>query len=359
MPEVRKKKFLFVDDDANFLTLVREMFSGMSRGSWEISTAENHAQALKILNAQQVDVVVLDIGMPVMDGIQFLQLLRRSRPDQQIAMLTGRITEENRRTCLGHGAALFLEKVGTNDAFEAIFSALDALADTQPQSGFQGMMRRVGLQEVLQLECLGRKSSILEIFTRKASGRIFICDGDIVHAESNDHQGEGALYGLLALKGGEFNLRPYAEPTARTIAGHWEFLLMEAARLSDESAAAEEQAELSQLAEPIPEPREPPEPPQPPVPDYLLSQTPLEEVVVEELLLCSGAGEVLHEHQLKTLASRLRMLEQLDQQTTQISGLAPVGRFDRLEIQTNSGRTVCQLQPDRRLFVRCSVKPLA
>src|ERR1039457_2267409 len=96
------------------------------------------------------------------------------------------------------------------------------------------MMRRVGLQEVLQLECLGRKSSVLEIFTSKVRGRIFICDGSIVHADSGALQGEVALYGMLALRGGEFNLLPYTEPPRRTIEGQWESLLMEAARLTDE-----------------------------------------------------------------------------------------------------------------------------
>ena len=57
-------------------------------------------------------------------------------------------------------------------------------------------MRRVGLQEVLQMECLGRKSSVLEIFTGKVRGRIFICDGAIVHAES----------GALARRGGALRL---------------------------------------------------------------------------------------------------------------------------------------------------------
>src|ERR1019366_6982160 len=84
------------------------------------------------------------------------------------------------------------------------------------------------------LECLGRKSSALEIFTGKVRGRICICDGSIVHAESGALLGEVALYGLLALRGGGFNLLPFTEPARRTIQGQGESLLMEAARLNDE-----------------------------------------------------------------------------------------------------------------------------
>ena len=338
---IKRKAFLFVDDDVGFLTSIQGLFSEMARGRWDIFTAENHAQALVLLAKLRVDVVVLDIGMPVMDGIQFLQLLGRTHPGQQVVMLTGKATEEKRKTCLECGAVLFLEKPVMPDGFAAIFAALDALAGALPQGGFRGMMRRVGLQEVLQMECLGRKSSLLEIFTGKVRGRIFICDGAIVHADSGALQGEVALYGLLALRGGEFNLLPFTEPPRRTIEGQWESLLMEAARLHDEGQQGLEPdeaelgaAESGQAAA------------------TGAAGVPTGEVRIEEIVLCSGAGEVLYEWQSNSLELRLRLLEQIEQQAAQLNSLARVGRFDRLEILTPEGRIVCQVQPDRRLFVR-------
>jgi len=337
----KRKAFLFVDDDEAFLAGIQQLFSELARGKWDIFTAANHAQALALLAKVRVDIVVLDIGMPVMDGIQFLQLLGRTHPGQQVVMLTGEVTEERRKTCLECGAVLFLEKPVVADGYAAIFGALEALAGALPQGGFRGMMRRVGLQEVLQMECLGRKSSVLEIFTGKVRGRIYICDGSIVHAESGTLQGEVALYGLLALRGGEFNLLPFAEPPRRTVSGHWESLLMEAARLSDEGQQFFEPEETG------PDGSEPGEPA--PAGEMEL---PADQVRIEEIVLCSGAGEVLYEWETKSLELRLRLLEQIGQQATQLSGLAPVGRFDRLEILTPDGRIVCQVQPDRRLFVR-------
>jgi CheY-like chemotaxis protein len=338
---IKRKAFLFVDDEAGFLTGIEGLFSEMARGRWDIFTAENHAQALALLAKLRVDVVVLDIGMAGMDGIQFLQLLGRTNPGQPVAMLTGEATEERRKTCLESGAALFLEKPVAADGFAAIFAALDALAGAQPQGGFRGMMRRVGLQEVLQLECLGRKSSVLEIFTGKVRGRVFISEGAIVHADSGALQGEVALYGLLALRGGEFNLLPFTEPPRRTIEGQWESLLMEAARLNDEGQTFLEPEEAGPGAA---EPGE--------AGAAQAAGLAAGEVRIEEIVLCAGAGEVLYEWETKSLELRLRLLEQIEQQATQLSGLAPVGRFDRLEILTPEGRIVCQVQPDRRLFVR-------
>jgi CheY-like chemotaxis protein len=305
-----------------------------------------------------MDVVILDISMPVMDGFQFLRLLSRTYVGQQIVMLTGRATEEARQACQEGGAALLLEKPVKPEGFADIFAAIDALSDGRSQSGFRGIMQRVGLQEVLQLECLGRKSSVLEIFTGKTRGRVFICDGSIIHAQSGLFQGEVALYGLLALRGGEFNLLPFVEPAHRTIAGHWEFLLMEAARLIDEGTTFF-QADSTAT---------PPSPPQgeerigerkffdqsePGVP--AVRHIPVSAARIDEVALCSGAGEVLYDWQCNPLESRLRLLEQVETQAAELSASIPIGRFDRLEILTAEGRIVCQVQPDRRLFVRSSL----
>jgi CheY-like chemotaxis protein len=340
---VKRRSFLFVDDDAKFLAGIKELFSAMAGGRWDIYSAESHAQALSLLAQQQMDVVVLDIGMPTMDGIQFLQLLARTHPGQPVVMLTGETTEERRKTCQESGAAQILEKPLAADGFAAIFAALDALAAAPPQGGFRGMMRRVGLPEVLQLECLGRKSSVLEIFTGKVRGRIFICEGAIVQAESGALQGEVALYGLLALREGEFNLMPYSEPSRRSIEGHWESLLMEAARLNDEGQKFLETDEGGPGAF---------EPGQlTAVPAKGLSPT---QARIAEVILCSGSGEVLYEWETQALELRLQLLDQVAQQAAQLGGLIPVGRFDRLEIRTLEGRIICQVQPDRRLFVRRS-----
>jgi len=259
-------------------------------------------------------------------------------------MLTGLATEENRKTRLENGAVLFLQKPTAQGDFASIFAALDALAGAVAQEGFQGRMQRLGLHEVLQLECLGRRSSVLEIFTGKARGKIFIHEGAIVHAEFGAVQGEVALYSLVALRGGEFNLQAFTEPPRRTIEGHWEMLLMESARLSDENAGSPEM--LAPIAPAAATARDGTEILAAPVMDDA------SRVRITEIILCSGAGEVLYEWECKSLERRLALITQLEQHATQLSGLAPVGRFDRVEIQARDGRIVCQIQPHRRLFVR-------
>jgi CheY-like chemotaxis protein len=346
----RRKQYLFVDDDAGFLTGMTELFSAMAKGSWEVHTAQNHAQALEILRHQRIDVVVVDLDMPVMDGLQFLRLLTRTHPGQQAVILTGHSSEPARQQALDSGAVLFLEKVTTPDGFAAVFAALDALAGGIPQEGFRGVMRRVGLQEVLQMECLSRKSSILEIFTGKVKGRIFISDGAMVHAESGGLQGEVALYGLLALRGGEFNFLPYHEPPRRTIAGQWESLLMEAARLSDEGAQFLEAKDLESPA-PAGASDTAVSPQEPTTAPALNVAAPIR---TKEIVLCSGGGEVLYQWECNSVEPRLKLMAEVEEQGKQLGSRVRAGMFDRLELHTSEERVVCQVQPHRRLFVRAA-----
>ncbi|HLH54947.1 MAG TPA: DUF4388 domain-containing protein, partial [Verrucomicrobiae bacterium] len=185
-----------------------------------------------------------------------------------------------------------------------------------------------------------------------------IFEGDIIHAESGSMQGEVALYGILGLRGGEFNLRPYAEPARRTISGHYEFLLMEAARLSDEGANPLEAGSTTAVEQDSPVSREldgiQPE-------AGLEPQMPLTagNVQIQETVLCSGSGSVLYEWQSPALEQRLRLMKHLDTQCAQLSQLLPAGFLDRVEFLVEQERIVCQLQPDMRLFVRSRAESAA
>ena len=332
------KNVLFVDDDPDFLTGLELIFTAKAAGRWSIATATSHAQALERLGHVSMDLVVVDIGMPVMDGLQFLKLLRLTNPGQQTAVLTGMGGWEHRKTASENGVALFLEKPINAAGYETLFMALDTLINNAPQTGFQGMMRRVGLQEVLQIECLNRKDSILEVFTSGARGRIYICQGMIVHAECGDISGDVALFGLLGLHGGQFNFLVYQEPARRTITGDYEYLLLEAARLKDEGAILLNSGMIRNALQSLP----------------VTTITPTGGSMAAdatEMLLCSGSGEVLHARNCDT-ERRISLITSVAQQADQISSILPSGRFDRLEVLSGEGRVVFLLQPHIRLMVR-------
>ena len=116
-------------------------------------------------------------------------------------------------------------------------NSLCAFAKNGVVTGFFILLRGVGLQEVVQMECVAHHSTILEIRNQHLRGQIFIEAGAITHAAVGSLVGEKAFNELLSMTGGEFQLKPFKAPPQRTINGGWEFLLLEAARRNDEDTA--------------------------------------------------------------------------------------------------------------------------
>ena len=228
---------LLVDDSMAFLETFGELCSVLANHTWAIHTATGADQALTVLREKSVDLVVLDIRMPLVDGLQLLGLIRRRHPAVKVAVMTGNATEGWRTDALAGGAELFIEKPATPDSMRSVFNMLHDLVSWAQREGFSGALRQVSLPEVIQMECLSRHSSILEIRNTELRGQIYIEAGAVTHATVGTLTGEPAFYRVLALKGGEFQLRPFTPPPQRTVHSGWEHLLMDAARASDEETA--------------------------------------------------------------------------------------------------------------------------
>jgi CheY-like chemotaxis protein len=231
----KKQQILLVDDSMAFLETLSEMFEVLSDKTWEIHKAASADQALAILQQHQIELAVLDINMPMLDGVQLLGVIQRRHPDVKKIVLTAHATDTHRAQCLANGAELFLEKPVTPDGIVSVFNLLNDLFVWSQREGFSGTLRQVGLTDVIQIECLRRSSCILEVHNPETSGAIYIESGAIVHATAATLTGEPALYQLLSMSNGQFRLQPFKSPGERTIEGSWEYLLMEAARMRDEA----------------------------------------------------------------------------------------------------------------------------
>ena len=354
------KKVLFVDDNLQFLEMIERLMGNWSQGEWQIFLAQNCGKALLVLQEHAIDLAVVDVQMPVVDGIQFLALINRKYPNVQKVTLSAYADEASRTACLSQGAELFLEKPRDPADLEIIFSTLRELARHKPvTSGFRGVLRQVSLEDVIQMECLNRNSSILEVNAGKWQGSIFIKDGAMVHAQVGDRNGEAALNKILSLKGGEFNLKPFTDPPQQSIDGQWEFLLMEAARVRDE-ASANDAEEAPPEAAPAPPPLPKPAPPvraselAPPAAIYLPPPISNRPARIDEMLVCSAKGEVLYEWQCSNTGDRVSFLEFLSRKSTQLGEGLNLGAFDRLEMEGERARVIAQVKSDRGVFVRAA-----
>jgi hypothetical protein len=238
------------------------------------------------------------------------------------------------------------------------------LVKIRPEKGFRGVLRRVGLQDVIQMECLARSSSVLEIFNARSAGKVFIDTGQIVHAQTESAVGEAAFNQLMSLGGGHFNLRPFSEPATRSISGQWEFLLMEAARKSDESREPGDEPPLSGESSMTPaEAAASPPTATVPAPDVAASSCPPGPVPVlpasvpsrpkvDEMLICSAHGEVLYQWQCHNPAMWLNFFEFVSQRGARLAQSFPLGEFNRLEVESGGARAVVIISSERGVLVK-------
>jgi DNA-binding NtrC family response regulator len=76
----------------------------------DVSTSNSGANALQLVDDGDFDVVVLDLKMPGVDGLEALRRIKRRRPDIQVVLLTGYATVEKGVEAIKEGALEFLEK---------------------------------------------------------------------------------------------------------------------------------------------------------------------------------------------------------------------------------------------------------
>lgn len=99
----------------------------------------------------------------------------------------------------------------------------------------RGNLRDFSLPDIIQLVGFGRKTGVLRVDCGEGGAALFFDEGAVVHAEFKDLQGEAAVYALFHAGEGEFQFQKEIPSPDRTIAIDSTNLLMEAARLLDES----------------------------------------------------------------------------------------------------------------------------
>jgi DNA-binding NtrC family response regulator len=101
------RSILLVDDDADILSLLGRFFE--SRG-WEVQRAAEATGALALYERERPDLVLLDIHLPGVSGLQLLEVLRSRDPDASVIMLTGQADVRTAVEAMRLGAENFLTK---------------------------------------------------------------------------------------------------------------------------------------------------------------------------------------------------------------------------------------------------------
>ena len=116
-----KYKILVVEDDRNILTMIQTV---LDMGGYQVLTAQRCEQGILMLSSHVPDLVVLDLGLPDMDGEEFIRITRRSSMIP-IIVLSARSEEKDKISALDLGANDYITKpFGTGELLARVRASL-------------------------------------------------------------------------------------------------------------------------------------------------------------------------------------------------------------------------------------------
>ena len=223
------KRVLVVDDEDDLTWSISKHLS-KDKNKYELICVNSGKKALEVLSQVPVELVISDIRMPEISGMELLSKIRESYSNTKVIIMTAYGSSEVQEEANKRGCLKYIEKpFEINELRQLILSVIEE------KKGFQGTISDFQLHDLVQMNCLGRITAVLHITMEKNNGEIYFSEGNIVHAECNDFEGKDALYEMLGWEGGSFSTERGKRPPKETIYEGWQSLLLEGMRRVDES----------------------------------------------------------------------------------------------------------------------------
>ena len=102
-----KKRILVIEDDEEMRSLLKDFFE---EEGFEIDSVSNGFDAFRILIRRLFDLIITDIRMPGLTGLDILPRIRKFQPEASIIVITAFGSEEVHRRAMERGASVYLEK---------------------------------------------------------------------------------------------------------------------------------------------------------------------------------------------------------------------------------------------------------
>lgn len=241
------KKILVVDDEEDILWSLKEFLVNKELQA-QVITAASGEEALTKLAQERIDLVITDIKMPGMSGLDLLVEIKNRFPYISVIVMTAFPSSEFKREALLKGGMYFVEK-----PFDIKMLREKVIEALQESNQFRGMLTGISLGDVIQIKCMSGVTAALRVTEGRRQGIIFFQNGEIIHALCDEIDGEEAFYEIMSFSQGHLDTVNIAELPERTIFMPYAALLMEGARRTDErslGAGSDADGELADRPKP-------------------------------------------------------------------------------------------------------------
>ena len=228
------KNVLLVDDDTEMLHALKE---GLKRyvESFAVLLAEDGVQALGVLKQNIISLVVTDLKMPNMDGLELLAHIMQHYPDIPVIIITGYSTPEMEKLAREGGAVGYIAKPFL------IENLARQILTTLRKESEGGTLHNISSGMFLQLIEMEQKTCTirLEEKTSARKGILFFSDGELYDARVNNMQGESAAHEIFSWDAVNLSIQNGCAIKENKIKSDLQPLILEAMRRKDEGEEPE------------------------------------------------------------------------------------------------------------------------
>ncbi|MEM6884521.1 MAG: response regulator [Verrucomicrobiota bacterium] len=170
-----------------------------------ITGFNNAPEALEWLGKNQVDLLLTDLHMPGLNGKEIVAMMEQNRPHTPVVVISGAMSLNELKALESHfgNVRVYAKPLLTSELMEGIEAGLAGDGAIPPER-----LKELNLSDLLHLLHFQKKSVQVSVEGSDGIGGVVLREGELVLAEYNDVQTEGALYQLLELKNPKLSVEP-------------------------------------------------------------------------------------------------------------------------------------------------------
>jgi CheY-like chemotaxis protein/predicted regulator of Ras-like GTPase activity (Roadblock/LC7/MglB family) len=180
----RMSRILIVDDEAELVSHIAEYLTSYP-GEFEVTACLSAEEGLEVLTKNEVDLLLTDIRLPGMDGIELVHEALELFPGLRVIVMTAFGSEEMRDVAETVGAIDFIEK--PLDLEDLRLTLHETLQEERNRVG------GLDIVDVLQFLALGGYTRVIRVQSGKEKGTLVFDGGELVHVATRRLKGEKAL----------------------------------------------------------------------------------------------------------------------------------------------------------------------
>src|ERR1043166_553280 len=199
-------KILLLDDEEDLLEMYRAILIQLPSRP-QVQTSNSGARAIALLESEPFNLLISDLNMPKMDGLQVISIVRRKFPNLRVVIMTSVMDEQYRSRAYAIGVDLFWEKPSNEQEIKLFKECVESLLGREVQGGFRGVQSK-SLVDIIQLECLSQSSSVLKITNGAREGKNWGVERRVDRRQSRPPNGRVSLKRNIRLENGHLQNSP-------------------------------------------------------------------------------------------------------------------------------------------------------